>query len=647
MKTMLLRRIYALLIICLSFTTFLRAQESGWKVNPYDFQYDMSLYVQMSIEGETVTDYSNYEFGAFAGDECRGVAEYFSQAGKSWLYLRVYSNAASDETISIKLYDKKTDEVSEIHETFKFESQLAYGSPSSPVTLHLQGTELPTFSISAKSADANMGTVTTEGTGEAVAAGTNVVFTAKALDGYHFESWMADSKVISKENPYAFLADKDVDAVAQFSPNTYPVTFVVDGDESTEMLDYNSVVPKPADPVKEGYSFTGWSPAFEEGTKVPIDGLKYVAQWKVNQYTITFDTDGGSAVASITQDYGTAVKAPEAPTKEGYTFTGWDKEVPATMPATNVTIKAQWKVNQYTITFDTDGGSAVASITQDYGTAVKAPEAPTKEGYTFIGWDKDVPATMPAGDITLKAQWKVNQYTITFDTDGGSEVKSITQDYGTAVTAPEAPTKEGYTFIGWDKDVPATMPAGDITLKAQWSINQYRVTFVDGDSVVMSVMLDYGSKIELPEPPAKEGHTFTGWSPEVDETLPAHDVTYSATYEVNYYTLTYYINETEVYSVEVAYGDTIEVYVPEMEEGMEFNGWDTEIPATMPAHDVDIYGTSSAVSAIANLVGSMDKGVEVYATDGRFVQKVYSVEQFMRLPKGIYIIRGKKIANTF
>jgi uncharacterized repeat protein (TIGR02543 family) len=254
---------------------------------------------------------------------------------------------------------------------------------------------------------------------------------------------------------------------------------------------------------------------------------------------------------------------------------------------------------------------------------------------------------MPATNVTIKAQWKVNQYTITFDTDGGSAVASITQDYGTAVKAPEAPTKEGYTFIGWDKEVPATMPAGDVTIKAQWSINQYKVTFVDGDSVVMSVMLDYGSKIELPEPPTKEGYTFTGWTPEVDETLPAHDVTYSATYEVNYYTLTYYINETEVYSVEVAYGDTIEVYVPEVEEGMEFNGWDTEIPATMPAHDVDIYGTSSAVSAIANIVGSMDKGVEVYATDGRFVQKVYSVEQFMRLPKGIYIIRGKKIANTF
>ena len=462
---------------------------------------------------------------------------------------------------------------------------------------------------------------------------------APTKEGYTFTGW-------DKEVP-ATMPATNVTIKAQWKVNQYTITFDTDGGSEVKSItqDYGTAVTAPEAPTKEGHTFIGWDK--EVPVTMPATNVTLKAQWKVNQYTITFDTDGGSEVKSITQDYGTAVKAPEAPTKEGYTFTGWDKEVPATMPATNVTLKAQWKVNQYTITFDTDGGSAVASITQDYGTAVKVPEAPTKEGYTFTGWDKEVPATMPATNVTIKAQWKVNQYTITFDTDGGSEVKSITQDYGTAVKAPEAPTKEGHTFTGWDKDVPATMPAGDITLKAQWSINQYRVTFVDGDSIVMSVMLDYGSKIELPEPPTKEGHTFTGWTPEVDETLPAHDVTYSATYEVNYYTLTYYINETEVYSVEVAYGDTIEVYVPEVEEGMEFNGWDTEIPATMPAHDVDIYGTSSAVSAIANLVGSMDKGVEVYATDGRFVQKVYSVEQFMRLPKGIYIIRGKKIANTF
>ena len=139
-----------------------------------------------------------------------------------------------------------------------------------------------------------------------------------------------------------------------------------------------------------------------------------------------------------------------------------------TVPAENITITAQWKINQYTITFDTAGGSEIAPITQDYGTAITAPADPTREGYTFIGWDKAIPATMPAENITITAQWKINQYTITFDTAGGSEIAPITQDYGTAITAPADPTREGYTFIGWDKAIPATMPAKNITITAQW-----------------------------------------------------------------------------------------------------------------------------------------------------------------------------------
>ena len=122
----------------------------------------------------------------------------------------------------------------------------------------------------------------------------------------------------------------------------------------------------------------------------------------------------------------------------------------------------------YTVTFDTGGGSEVAPITQDYGTQITAPADPTREGYTFIGWDKAIPATMPAGDMTVTAQWRINQYTITFDTDGGSEIAPITQDYGTQITAPADPTREGYTFIGWDKAIPATMPAESITITAQW-----------------------------------------------------------------------------------------------------------------------------------------------------------------------------------
>ena len=125
-------------------------------------------------------------------------------------------------------------------------------------------------------------------------------------------------------------------------------------------------------------------------------------------YTLTFDTNGGSAIAPITQDYGTAITAPADPTKTGYTFAGWTPAIPATMPAENMTIKAKWTVNQYTLTFDTNGGSTIAPITQDYGTAITAPADPTKTGYTFAGWTPAIPATMPAENLTVTAQWRYN-----------------------------------------------------------------------------------------------------------------------------------------------------------------------------------------------------------------------------------------------
>ena len=265
----------------------------------------------------------------------------------------------------------------------------------------------------------------------------------------------------------------------RFEARTYRVIFAPGNDgtgsSTTIIKDYDTTVTLPgALFTRTGYTQTGWRNA--DGTKTyPLGGtytenagITLYPVWTPNRYTITFDTAGGSDIAPITQDYGTAIVAPADPTREGYTFIGWDKAIPATMPAENVTITAKWKVNSYTITFDTAGGSAVAPITQNYGTAITAPTNPTREGYTFIGWDKAIPTTMPAENVTITAQWEINQYTITFDTAGGSEIASITQDYGTAITAPSNPTREGYTFIGWDKAIPATMPAENITLKAKW-----------------------------------------------------------------------------------------------------------------------------------------------------------------------------------
>ena len=185
--------------------------------------------------------------------------------------------------------------------------------------------------------------------------------------------------------------------------------------------------------------------------------------------------DGDSEYAKQVLPSGTLATRPDAPAATpGYTFGGWNKadgtawDYASDKVTDNITLYAKWAANTYTITFDTAGGSEIAPITQDYGTVITAPEAPTREGYTFIGWDKEIPTTMPAENMTVTAQWEINQYTITFDTNGGSEIAPITQDYGTAITAPEAPEREGYTFIGWDKAIPETMPAENITLKAQW-----------------------------------------------------------------------------------------------------------------------------------------------------------------------------------
>ena len=256
-----------------------------------------------------------------------------------------------------------------------------------------------------------------------------------------------------------------------YLPGTYGT-----GSAVTDMKPHNNILTlRGALFTRAGYTQVGWA-TVDGGEKVygfediytKNEALTLYPVWNTNKYTITFDTNGGSEIAPITQDYGTEITAPDNPTRKGYTFKGWDKEIPETMPAENMTVKAQWEINQYTIAFDTNGGSEIAPITQDYGTEITAPDNPTRKGYTFKGWDKEIPETMPAENITVKAQWKINQYTITFDTNGGSEIAPITQDYGTEITAPDNPTRKGYTFKGWDKEIPKTMPAENITITARW-----------------------------------------------------------------------------------------------------------------------------------------------------------------------------------
>ena len=221
--------------------------------------------------------------------------------------------------------------------------------------------------------------------------------------------------------------------------------------------------------------------SYEPGGSVPSDVTELTVQWTAPTYAVTLNTNGGTInngnVTGYTYGVGATLPAADDMTYTGHTFKGWyDNENLTGSPVTaiggaetgNKEYWAKWEINQYTITFDTNGGSEIAPITQDYGTEITAPDNPTRKGYTFKGWDKEIPETMPSENITVKAQWEINQYTITFDTNGGSEIAPITQDYGTEITAPDNPTRKGYTFRGWDKEIPKTMPAENITITARW-----------------------------------------------------------------------------------------------------------------------------------------------------------------------------------
>ena len=199
-----------------------------------------------------------------------------------------------------------------------------------------------------------------------------------------------------------------------------------------------------------------------------------------NSFTVTFKVDG-EIYKSYTLEYGTAIPV-ETPAKEGYTFSGWNK-LPATMPAEDITVEGSFAVNYYAVTYMVDG-EVFATDSIAYGSEVVLIEEPTKKGYTFSGWS-EVPETMPAEDITVEGSFAVNYYTITYMLDG--EVYATDSvSYGSEIVLIEEPTKEGYTFSGWN-EVPATMPAEDIIVKGSF--------IEDATTGINQVMIDRGEVV--------------------------------------------------------------------------------------------------------------------------------------------------------
>ena len=180
-------------------------------------------------------------------------------------------------------------------------------------------------------------------------------------------------------------------------------------------------------------------------------------------------------------------------------------------------------------------------------------------------------------------------YTLTYMIEGDI-YKSYHLEEGSTISPEPEPTKEGYTFSGWS-EIPETMPAHDVTVTGSFTKGAYKLTYMVDGEIYKTLIYDFGDAITPESEPTKEGYSFSGWST-IPETMPAHDVTVTGTFSINKYKLTYTV-DGEVYKIfDVEYGAAITPEVELTKEGYTFSGW-SEIPETMPAHDVTISGTFS------------------------------------------------------
>ena len=224
---------------------------------------------------------------------------------------------------------------------------------------------------------------------------------------------------------------------------------------------------------------------------------------------------------------------------------------------------------------------------------------------------------MPACDLVFEGCYTKNRYLVTFKIDD-EVIVADSIEYGAEIVIPEPPYREGYTF-GWS-ELPETMPAGDVVITGSFTVNSYSVIYkVDGE-VYKTESIAYGTELTAIEAPTKEGHTFGGWS-ELPETMPAEDVVVSGYFTINTYKVYYYVGEELVHAAEVAYGEEIPEYIYEPKEGEgEFLGWMGDDYETMPAHEV--YFTAELGEKDSDIRQLLLKGSElvIYDLSGRKIQ---------------------------
>ena len=376
-------------------------------------------------------------------------------------------------------------------------------------------------------------------------------------------------------------------------------------------------------PTRTGYTFLGWT---GEGITTPQPNVTipkgstgdktYIENWKLTEYNITMDLNGGSGQEKVVYTMTDEDFELPTPTRNGYEFVGWTGE-DITTPQTSVIIPkgstgnkaytANWQVIEYTITLDTNGGPVVSPIKYTVEDLFTLPYI-LRPGYEFAGWTLDGSGMLPftpliiypgtTGDLHYKAEWRLAEYTITMDLDGGSGQEKVVYTITDEEFELPTPTRNGYEFVGWTGEritTPQTsvkIPKGSTGNKAytaNWKVIRYTITLVtNGGAVIASIRYTVEDSVTLPIPPDRPGYEFSGWVldgsgqfPSTPMIIPAGstgDRLYKAEWRVATYTITY-VSHGKAYNW-VQYTINNQVYFGTPEEdpsyylpGYTFVGW--------------------------------------------------------------------------
>lgn len=423
------------------------------------------------------------------------------------------------------------------------------------------------------------------------------------FDGHTFRGWHNDFTGGTNYPGQTITPEGDILFTANWQLNAYQVSYHLNGGSgsfsNTEIDHFDTFNISNTTPTRTGYTFTGWrvesdDPDVSTATRQPGQSIeitgrtRLTAQWTINSYNITYNLNGGVGTSTgSTNVYNTSYRVhTSAPTRVGYTFDGWkrsdtntDVSAGATfaMPANNVTLTAQWRINKYNVTYAVNGGSgsySTASVDYNVNHTISST-VPTRTGYTFQGWRRSdtneiisqgSTFRMPANHVTLTAQWSINSYQVIYNLNGGSgSFSNNTLNYNSLYSVSgSTPTRTGYTFTGWKRsDTGAVIqagsefriPANNVTLTAEWSINGYDITYdrnggTSGPSGTTKHNFNSTFSVNSTTP-ARTGYSFNGWrrsdnngvvQPGGSFTVPSRDVTLTAQWTINTQTVTYNLN---------------------------------------------------------------------------------------------------------